>query len=423
MSLLGIKDKIAYGQLALPLAFAGLPLYIHAPDFYVTRYGIGLGFLGGALLLIRLGDAFADPFIGRVCDRFPEWRRHVIAGAVALFAVSFAALYNPPAALEMFWFMLCVFSATLSFSVLLININAIGATIDAPAADKTTLSAWREGFGVAGLVLAIALAAGLGDMTLYALTCAVIMAVSGCVFLLWLGGRKNQSVPRAVPEAPPFRTCLRAPFLSFFACYGASMLASSLPAVLFAFFARDWLNAGDSVTYFLMVYLLCGVAAIPLWRKSAALWGNERVWITAMTVSAASISLAALTAPGEWQLFVVVCALSGAAFGGELFLAPAILSTRIGDAGMERHASFFYGVYAFFMKFSLAVATIIAFSALEWAGFTPAESNGSAPLYVLVGLYAVLPAVIKAFSAVAFAKWRNHEKQNQYLFNGSRHVS
>ncbi len=32
------------------LAAAGLPIYIHAPKFYVDEYGVGLGMLGVVLL-------------------------------------------------------------------------------------------------------------------------------------------------------------------------------------------------------------------------------------------------------------------------------------------------------------------------------------------------------------------------------------
>lgn len=417
------KDKVLYAQLAFPLAFAGLPLYIHAPDFYATRYGIGLGFLGAALLLIRLFDAFSDPFIGRICDRFPQWRRVIIGIAAGMFAVSFGVLYTPPAALEMFWFVLNVFVATVSFSVLLINLNALGSAMGATVAEKTSLSAWREGFGVAGLICAITLPSVVGDMAFYALSCAVLMALSGYAFVSWLRRRAGETPSSTILPAPSLRICLTSPFASFFACYGLSMLASSLPAVLFVFFVRDWLGAGDSVTYFLLVYFGAGIVAIPLWRKLAALWGNDRLWIVAMAISAASISLAALTVPGDRHLFTLVCAASGAAFGGELFLAPAILAARMTNADLGRHASFFYGVYAFFMKFSLAFATVIAFLALEISGFTPAGSNSVTPLYTLVGLYAVLPAIIKALTAAAFYKWRNYEKKNRDLFNGSHHVS
>ncbi len=46
---------------AAMLSFAGLPIYIHAPKFYVDEYGVGLAAMGIALGLLRLVDVVQDP--------------------------------------------------------------------------------------------------------------------------------------------------------------------------------------------------------------------------------------------------------------------------------------------------------------------------------------------------------------------------
>ena len=55
-----------YAFLALPLAFAGLPIYIHAPDYYTTNLGISLTAIGYILLILRAVDAVQDPIIGQI---------------------------------------------------------------------------------------------------------------------------------------------------------------------------------------------------------------------------------------------------------------------------------------------------------------------------------------------------------------------
>ena len=59
-----------YGFLAAPVAFAGFPLYVLAPDFYATHHGVSLSVLGIVLLCLRSFDAVQDPFIGAMSDRF-----------------------------------------------------------------------------------------------------------------------------------------------------------------------------------------------------------------------------------------------------------------------------------------------------------------------------------------------------------------
>ena len=63
-------DILSYALLAMPLAFAGMPLYVHAPDYYATQYGLSLSLMGIILLFIRLFDAIQDPAIGFLSDRF-----------------------------------------------------------------------------------------------------------------------------------------------------------------------------------------------------------------------------------------------------------------------------------------------------------------------------------------------------------------
>ena len=50
------------------LAMAGLPIYIHAPKFYVDEYGVSLAALGAVLFGLRLLDVVQDPLFGRLSE-------------------------------------------------------------------------------------------------------------------------------------------------------------------------------------------------------------------------------------------------------------------------------------------------------------------------------------------------------------------
>lgn len=64
-----IFEKIAYGLLAIPVAFLGLPIYIYLPNFYVNEVGLNIALVGIALFLSRLLDMVSDPFIGLISDK------------------------------------------------------------------------------------------------------------------------------------------------------------------------------------------------------------------------------------------------------------------------------------------------------------------------------------------------------------------
>lgn len=46
------------------LSAAGLPIYLHAPKFYVDTYGVNLATLGAVLAVLRLIDVVQDPALG-----------------------------------------------------------------------------------------------------------------------------------------------------------------------------------------------------------------------------------------------------------------------------------------------------------------------------------------------------------------------
>ena len=57
-----------YALFSCTLGMAGLPIYIHAPKYFVEQYEINLATLGLALLLLRSVDFFQDPLLGRLAS-------------------------------------------------------------------------------------------------------------------------------------------------------------------------------------------------------------------------------------------------------------------------------------------------------------------------------------------------------------------
>ena len=100
----GIRSLAAYGLMAFPLAFVGLPIYLHAPDFYAVNFGQSLTTLGAVLLALRLFDAVQDPVIGSLSDRFHTRRKEVLALGALLLGAGFWMLFNPHMQSPLTWF-------------------------------------------------------------------------------------------------------------------------------------------------------------------------------------------------------------------------------------------------------------------------------------------------------------------------------
>ena len=87
------------------LSAAGLPIYIHAPKFYVDEYGVGLSALAFALFLLRLIDVFQDPALGWLSERIRHMRGLAVGLGGALMALAMLGLFavTPPIA-PLLWF-------------------------------------------------------------------------------------------------------------------------------------------------------------------------------------------------------------------------------------------------------------------------------------------------------------------------------
>ena len=151
------KDLLYYGFTALPLAFAGMPLYVHAPDYYATNFGVSLWVMGVTLLLLRFFDAVQDPLIGYFSDKFQRQRIFIIISSAAMLVISFVALFAPEQEYALFWFCIFMLLATSGFSILSINLNALGSLWSRDKNQQTRITGYREGFGLIGLLLAILL--------------------------------------------------------------------------------------------------------------------------------------------------------------------------------------------------------------------------------------------------------------------------
>lgn len=393
------RDLHAYGALAFPLAFAGLPLYIHAPDFYVAGQGMSLALMGIILLALRIFDAVQDPFIGYLCDRYAQARGAITIGALTAMAGAFVMLYSPPQSHIAAWFAASVAIATLAFSVLAISMNAAGSLWSRDTKEKTAITSVREAYGIAGLFLATIFPAAIASIvdkdnvySVYGYVAAVAIAVAGAVYLFWL---HRQDLPQTRPEK--FIWILpRGKIAAFFAVYGASILASSLPAVLVLFFIRDRLEAENWTGLFLALYFAAGIAAMPFWKAMAARKGKAKTWAAAMLFAIAVFGWAFFLGASDLIAYGIICVLSGAALGAELSIPPSLLSDLIDEESAQSATATYFSYAAFLSKAMLALATAGGFFLLDAAAFVPAGENGPDALLMLSFVYAGLPLLIKA---------------------------
>ncbi|TYC55870.1 MFS transporter [Rhodobacterales bacterium] len=395
--------------MAFPLAFAGLPIYLHAPDFYASVMNQPVTAIGTVLLVLRLVDALQDPVIGKLSDRYHEARSAILFIGTILLGAGFWMLFNPLSGATLFWFAASVLICTTGFSIVSINFQALGGLWDVPPKARTAVTAGREGFGLVGLlvasVLPTVLAGWLGTAEAFHwLTLAYLPLLALGLFLLW---RWLRTVPLEVAPVGTISLSWRAILASrwrrlFFSILFLNGFASAIPAVLVLFFVRDRLGAENLTGLFLLIYFLAGALSMPLWSRLAGRYGKLRAWRLSMLVAILTFFWAVALGRGDATAFAFVCALSGLALGADLAIPPALLADHIDEDARQANASGLFAIMAFLSKSALALATGLTLPALGLAGYQP-DGPMTRELDLALSLtYAGLPCVLKlaAFCAI-----------------------
>ncbi len=402
----GTKRLPAYALFAALLACAGLPIYIHAPKFYVDEYGVSLTALGAVLFGLRLLDVVQDPLLGRLSEKLRDQRGLAVGIGCAVIALAMIGLFAvPPMTSPVLWFGIMLTLVFSAFSFLTICFYAQGVA----KADKMAgqghlrLARWRETGGLLGVCVASVAPVVLGMMmdapfAGFAVGFAVLAFASALAM-------RGEWASVDVPESTGFGTVLRdtlARRLLFIALLNAAPVAVS--STLFLFYVESALDAPGYEGPLLLLFFLSAAGAAPVWGVLAERYGAQRVLLSAMVLAIFAFGGALFLGVGDVWLFALVCVASGAAMGADLTLLPALFATRM--AQIAPSAAEGFGLWSFVSKFTLALAAAILLPVLDTAGYV---SGGESPppekaVDLLRLLYAGVPCVLKL--AAIFLLWR-----------------
>ncbi|MXQ08140.1 sugar:cation symporter [Alphaproteobacteria bacterium GH1-50] len=404
---MAVSERLpSYAVFAAMLSAAGLPIYIHAPKFYVDEFGVSLAALGTVLFLLRLLDVFQDPALGWLSRRLRHHRAAAVAVGSGLMAVSMVGLFGvTPPIRPIFWFALTLAGLFSGFSFLTITFYAQGVSkADAMGeGGHVRLAAWRE----TGALLGVSLAA-VAPVALLALTDAPFRTFAwafACVAVLAVIGMRREWRATDRASTPGIRPILSDPLarrLLLIALVNATPVA--VTSTLFLFFVESRLEAPGWEGPLLLLFFLAAAAAAPVWGRVAAAVGPKPALIAGMILAILSFGCAALLGPGDAVLFALICLASGASLGADLTLLPAMFAARLERIAPEAAEGF--GLWSFVSKFTLAFAAVTLLPLLELQGFQTGDTTASPPgeaLFTLTLMYAVLPCILKLFALALLA--------------------
>lgn len=406
MKTLNPPDRLpAYALFAALLASAGLPIYIHAPKFYVDSYGVSLAALGSVLFGLRALDVVQDPLLGRLADKVQNWRRSAVLVGLLIMSIGMVGLFavRPPVA-PLLWFaaMLTLVFSAFSFLTVCFYAQGVDKAGCLGASGHLRVARWRETGALIGVSVAAVAPVALGQVSatpfaFFAFGFVALAVLSG--LSMWSEWKVTRST-----QASGFHVILKdtvARRLLLVALVNAAPVAVS--STLFLFFVETRLDASGLEGGLLVAFFLSAACAAPVWSRLAERFGTRRTLFWAMGLSIVAFANALLLGTGDWPAFAVICIASGAALGADMALLPALFSQRL--ARIAPRASEGFGLWSFVSKFTLAVAALTVLPALETAGFVGAgpEANPPSALWMLSVLYAGVPCVLKVCAIALLA--------------------
>lgn len=390
------------------LAMAGLPIYIHAPKFYVDEYAVSLAALGTVLFVLRGLDFVQDPALGWLAARLRNARAQAVAIAGVLMALAMLALFAiPPVFAPLLWFAVSLTVLFSAYSFLTICFYATGTArgVELGAGGHVRLAGWRETGALLGVCLAAAAPVALAGVVAHPFAGFALGFAMVAGLAIWA---MRAEWARLAVAHPADGAALRlrdiaadstARRLLLIALVNA--LPVAITSTLFLFYAETVLQAGGWEGPLLILLFVSAAVSAPLWARLARQVGAKAALIAGMALAAASFVFVLALGPGDIVFFALICVVSGAGIGADLTLLPAIFSRRMAELSPEAAQGF--GLWAFVTKATLAIAAVIVFPVLDMSGFVAGPENPDSAILALVLLYAALPSVLKLLALVLLA--------------------
>lgn len=391
----------AYGLLGLPLAMAALPVYVQIPAYYSTQLGLALATTGWILFLARFVDAVQDPLLGYLIDRFKGKLTLWFCGAGLLLALAFAGLWLPPVrGISLgYWLALMLILAYSAHSMLNIAYLSWGARFNSSNSPAILgAAAWREGAGLAGVILASVIPSMIfagphqaNQLVWYSLGFAAVLALAIAALLRRAPPWRRHSGGTQIALQQQWQILIEnRAFRALLVPYFINAVSVSVPATLVLFFINDRLQASTATAGFLSTYFVAAALGLPVWVQLAKRFGVVRSWQAGMVLAIVAFVSASLLGPGQSSEFFMICLASGLALGADLALPPVLLAQVIRP---DVPPATYYGFWTLLGKLALALSGL-ALPALAQLGYHPGTPAGTE----LAWVYAGVPCVLKCIA-------------------------
>jgi GPH family glycoside/pentoside/hexuronide:cation symporter len=432
---LPVHVLVAYAAMNVGVSFLSTLFVVMYLKFATDRLGVPMLWMGAIFLVAKIWNAIADPVVGswsdRTQSRYGRRRSWLLGSSLPLAWFTWMA-WAPPATLSgialVAWVSLSVFGFYSAMTAFQVPHAALGVELTHHPQSRNRVFAVKYVVQMVGLFAAFWIGIGLVDDPesgragarwlglLGGIGSALLVALSLPLLppersdYQGRGGVSIRSALADVSKNPEARLLL---FVFFVEALGLGGLT-----VLVPFVTQYVMHRPDLTEAMLSVYVLAGVAGVPLWVLLARRFEKRRLWLVAMGMGAVGFGMLLGLGENAWPLMVVSSLVAGTAQAcgnsiGQALKADVIDLDELRTG--ERKEGAYFAAWSFVNKLGNAILASSAGFALGLTGYEPNVEQTPLVKYTMVFLLGGMPLLGYGIGALAFARFPLSEAEHQRI--------
>jgi len=429
---LPVRVLVAYAVMNVGVSFLSTLFVVMYLKFATDRLGVSMLSMGAIFLVAKVWNAIADPIVGswsdRTRSRFGRRRAWLLGSSLPLAWFTWMA-WAPPGALAgpalVAWVAFSVFGFYSAMTAFQVPHAALGVELTHHRQSRNRVFAVKYVVQMLGLFGAFWVGIGLVDDPETGRAGARWLGLLGGVGSALLvalplpflpkersdyQGRGGISIVRALADVSKNREARLLLFVFFIEALGLGGLT-----VLVPFVTQYVMHRPDLTEAMLSVYVLAGVAGVPLWLWLARRFEKRRLWLVAMVMGGLGFGMLLGLGENAWPLMVVSSLIAGTAQAcgnsiGQALKADVIDLDELRTG--ERKEGAYFAAWSFVNKLGNAILASSAGFALGLAGYEPNVEQTPLVKVTMVFLLGGMPLLGYGVGALAFARFPLSEAEH-----------
>ncbi len=431
---LPVSVRAAYGVSDLGVNILVIASILITFTYLTTVLGVEPGIAGSLLLAAKVWDVITDPLIGRFSDRtqsrFGRRLPWMAVGAV-LMALGFAGMFMAPfsdsaATVQGVYFVVALMLTYTAFTMVGVPYGAMTPELTDDYDERSSLTAWRMGFGSIGLLIGGAGAPAVismfgGGIEGHQMMGLVFIPLVALPTLLTVWVLRNQPLKEAKVVDLSFSEQWQLikqnkPFVRLALLYlvqagmMAQVTAGLLLACAYVFEAED---PNALLTMLYPVFVLSTIISLPVWLMIARNTSKHMAFVMGGLVFMVGSCLLFFMDRNTVHLGFVLMIIIGYGYSAYMIFPWSMMADAITHAKTYTDASLegvFNGWWTAMQKVGIALGPFIIGWMLQLSGFQ-SSMNGSFPeqtdqaLFALRLAISIVPALVFGLTLIGIYRW------------------